>query len=163
MAHSPFSNPSKKGSSEVEAGLSITSLMDAFTIILVFLVKQYGVSVVDVAAGLTPPEAETRIHVDRILTLQVRELAPGAIGYRIGDAQTEKQEGRNSQGSYPQLTDDLRSEKELVDAVLTEEELKGAINIIGDHNITYETLIDVMKTVARAGFYKLKLVSEPAA
>jgi|SaaInl4_150m_RNA_FD_contig_111_207051_length_3351_multi_4_in_0_out_0_3 biopolymer transport protein ExbD len=154
--------PSKKSQKEVEeAELNITSLMDAFTIILVFLIKQYGTSAVDIDSTFyRPPSALSRLTVDRIMALQISERAPGVIMYRIGDALNNKTE-RKANGRYPQLRADLKSEKALVDAVLTDEKLKGAINIVGDRDITYQTVVDVMTEASVAGFYKLKLVAQP--
>ena len=155
--------PSKKSSKDdYDADLNITSLMDAFTIILVFLVKQFGSNVIEVAEGYKLPESETRLTVDRVMTLQVRELGQDIIAYRIADEQQEKIERKNANGTYSQLLDDLKEHKDLVDAVITDEELKGAINIVGDHQIRYQTVVDVMMVAARSGFYKLNLVAEPA-
>ena len=155
--------PSKKSSNEdFDADLNITSLMDAFTIILVFLVRQFGTNVVEIAEGYKLPESETRLAVDRIMTVQVREVGPDFIAYRIGDEQQEKVERKNANGTYPQLLDDLKQHKDLVDAVLTDETLRDAINIIGDHRIRYQTVMDVMMVAGRSGFSRLNLVAEPA-
>jgi len=153
--------PSKrKEKQEEEMELNITSLMDTFTIILVFLIQQYGTSAVNVADGYRPPIAETRLAADRIVALQVREAGPDIVLYRIGN-RPEKAERRNPQLGYQQLRSDLETEKQLVDASIAEEELKGAINIIGDRALSFRTLTDVMRSTAMAGFFKLKLVATP--
>ena len=157
----PFKPSSKSRKESEDSELNITSLMDAFTIILVFLIKQYGSSVVDVDSAIyRPPSALSRLAVDRIMALQIYERAPGVLMYRIGDALNNKTE-RKANGRYPQLRADLKTEKKLVDIVLTDETLKGAINIVGDKNLSYQTVVDVMTEAAVAGFYKLKLVAQP--
>jgi biopolymer transport protein ExbD len=140
--------------------LNITSLMDAFTIILIFLLKSYGTSVIEIADGYRPPVAKTRLAIDRVVSLQVRSAGNDAILYHIGD-RPEKAERKNASLGYQQLRTDLTNEKKLVDAVIAEEELKGAINIVGDQTVTFGTLIDVMKSTAGAGFFKLKLIAQP--
>lgn len=153
--------PSKrKEKDEDDAELNITSLMDAFTIILVFLIKQFGTSAIDVAAGYRPPMASTRMTIDRIVSLQVREAGREAISYRIGD-KPEKAERKDASLGYQQLRADLKAEKVFVDAALADENLKGAVNIVCDRQLAYSTLMDVMKSTAGAGFFKLKLVMQP--
>jgi biopolymer transport protein ExbD len=153
--------PSQKRPKEEEGGdINITSLMDAFTIILVFLIKQFGSSAVEVSEGYRPPVADTRLEVDRIIPLQVRQIGPEAISYAIGD-KPQKAERKDPSLGYAQLRADLKAEKPLVDAAIADEDLKGAINIVCDKSVTYSTLMDVMKSVAGSGFFKLKLVAEP--
>jgi biopolymer transport protein ExbD len=153
--------PSKKVQKEDDdAELNITSLMDAFTIILIFLLQSYGMGAVEVSEGYRPPVSKTRIEVDRILALQIREAGRDAIAYRIGES-PEVAERKHASLGYSQLRADLTNEKKMVDAALTEEELRGAINIIADRTITYGTVLEVMKSAAGAGFFQLKLVSQP--
>lgn len=134
--------------------------MDAFTIILVFLIKQFGTSAVEISAGYRPPVSNTRLAIDRILPLQVRQIGPDAISYQISD-KPEKAERKDPNVGYAQLRADLKAQKPLVDAAVVDEELKGAINIVCDKSVTYATLMDVMKSVAGSGFFKLKLIAEP--
>lgn len=153
--------PSKKRNKEEDdAELNITSLMDAFTIILIFLLKSYGTSVIDIAEGYRPPVALTRLDVDRVLALQVRIADRDAILYRIG-SHPERVERKDASRGYHQLRTDLTNEKRIVDVAITEEELRGAVNIVGDRSLTFDTLIEIMKSCAGAGFSKLKLVAQP--
>ncbi len=153
--------PSKRRAKEEEdAEMNITSLMDTFTIILVFLIRQFGTSSIEPAEGYRPPIAQTRLAVDRILTLQVKEVGRDAIGYVIG-TKPGKAERKDARLGYQQLRADLKLEKTLADASVTDESLKGAINIVCDRRLTYSTLIEVMKSTAGAGFYKLKLATQP--
>ncbi len=153
--------PSKRKAKEEEGGdINITSLMDAFTIILVFLIKQFGTSAVEISAGYRPPVSNTRLAIDRILPLQVRQIGPDAISYQISD-KPEKADRKDPNVGYAQLRADLKAQKPLVDAAVVDEELKGAINIVCDKSVTYATLMDVMKSVAGSGFFKLKLIAEP--
>jgi len=153
--------PSKrKEKEEEEADINITSLMDAFTIILVFLIKQFGSSAVEVAEAYRPPIAQTRLEIDRVLALQVREVAKDAITYRIGD-KPEKAERRNANLGFQQMKADLDAEKKVVDATITDEKLKGEINIVVDASLSYSTLMGVMQSVASARFFKIKLITQP--
>jgi biopolymer transport protein ExbD len=155
-------SPSKKRArDEEDEELNITSLMDAFTIVLIFLIKQYGASVIDIAEGYTPPTAETRLEVDRVLSVQLRPAGPeNVIAYRIG-THAEKLERKDARLGYQQLRRDLIDEKVMVDAVIADENLKGAINLVGDRNLRYDTVMDIMQAAAGAGFFKLKLVAQP--
>ena len=156
----PLYPSKKKNKVEEDAELNITSLMDAFTIILIFLLKSYGSSVIDVADGYRAPTAETRLEVDRIIALQVREGGRDAIYFRIGDRE-EKAERLDPNLGYQMLLADLKTEKRLSDATISEEELKGAINIVANPNVTYGTILKVMQSSASAGFFKLKLIAQP--
>lgn len=153
--------PSKRKQKEDDdTELNITSLMDAFTIILIFLLKSYGTSAIEIAEGYRPPVSQTRLEVDAILALQVREAGRDAIAYRIGE-NPEKLERKDANIGYSQLRADLTAEKRIVDAALTDESLRGAINIAADRTVTYGTILEIMKSAAGAGFFQLKLVSQP--
>jgi len=157
----PGMSPSKrKGKQDAAVELNITSLMDAFTIVLIFLIKQYGSNVIDVAEGYKPPTAETRLAVDRVLALQVKQVGNNVIRYRIG-SHPQKSERKDPRVGYAQLRRDLTDEKVLVDAALSDENLKGAVNIVGDASIEFSTVMDIMQSAAGAGFFKLKLVAQP--
>ncbi len=158
----PGMSPSKKRPrDDIDEELDITSLMDAFTIVLVFLIKQYGASVIDVAEGYVPPKAETRITVDRVLTVQVRPAGPqNVIAYRVG-THPEKMERLDARLGYSQLRRDLTDEKVLVDATIADEALKGALNILGHKALRYDTIMKLMEASANSGFFQLKLVAQP--
>ena len=136
---------------EDDKDLDITSLMDAMTIVLVFLLKQYGSNVVEIADGYKLPKAETRLEVEEMMQLQVR-----------GVGKPEQTVRRGQDGSYSTFVKAMKEHKKIVDAAMAaDEEQRGAINVIGDGSLDYEMLLDVMKSCAVAGFYKIKLIAEP--
>ena len=151
----------RRAKDEDDGDLNITSLMDAMTIVLVFLLKQYGTNVVELAEGYKLPNAASRLVVDEMMQVQVRTPGPGVLTYRVAD-QPEQSVRRGPDGSYTRFVTDLRNHKKIVDAAMTPDDpLRGAINVIGDQTLNYEMLVDVMKTCAVAGFYKIKLIAEP--
>ncbi|MDP6124132.1 MAG: biopolymer transporter ExbD [Candidatus Latescibacteria bacterium] len=146
---------------EDDKDLDITSLMDAMTIVLVFLLKQYGSNVVEIADGYKLPKAETRLEVEEMMQLQVRGVGKGLLTYRIADM-PEQTVRRGQDGSYSTFVKAMKEHKKIVDAAMAaDEEQRGAINVIGDGSLDYEMLLDVMKSCAVAGFYKIKLIAEP--
>ena len=69
---------------------------------------------------------------------------------------------RGQDGSYSTFVKAMKEHKKIVDAAMAaDEEQRGAINVIGDGSLDYEMLLDVMKSCAVAGFYKIKLIAEP--
>ncbi|MBL8027752.1 MAG: biopolymer transporter ExbD [Fibrobacteres bacterium] len=163
-----FSKRRKRGNSE--AKLNITSMMDMFTIILVFLLKSFSAQgqLVAPAKGLTIPQAT------------VDSTAVQAIGIEISMDHKEK-DGKMRQGKVqvegkfivmtnevkdsksfliPQLEEALKNyaEQARKASELFKEEFKGDVNIQADSAVSYDILTKVMFTCGQSGFPNMQMV-----
>jgi biopolymer transport protein ExbD len=140
--------------------LNITSMMDMFTIILVFLLKSYSAEgqLVTPAAGLEIPKSITEIAAKRPpveIKVSQEEIAVGDQVVAVVKDEINKKEM-----VIQNLVDILKKEKE--SAIKTAEaegkEFKGELMIQGDKNMSYKLLTKVMYSCGQAGYAKQNFV-----
>lgn len=136
--------------------LNITSMMDMFTIILVFLLKSYSAEgqLVTPAAGLEIPVSKTDISAKRPPV----EIKVSQDEIAVGDkvvAQVKEEINRKEMVIQP-LVEILKKEKEA--AMKTAEDFKGELMIQGDKNMSYKLLTKVMYSCGQAGYAKQNFV-----
>lgn len=168
--------PGKKQRREAgEAGLTITSLMDAMTIILCFLLKSYSVTDVTVTASdeLQIPassalqEIKTSVQlvvsrkgilVDGEPAVAVEEVLDddGQPTYQV--AESEKK-GQLITELYDILLDKAEEQKEIAAQTgLEEAEFKGQILLQCDRKLPFALIREVMYTAGQAQFGEFKFV-----
>ena len=147
---------SKKGNTK----LNITSMMDMFTIILVFLLKSFSAEgqLVTPAKGLTIPTSTIESAAKRGVELTVGRKSISVEGKEIMRTQeASKTKGYMLQKLYDELS--LRAEEEKKSL---EEygggEFKGDVNIQGDLSTKYELLTKIMYTCGQSGYPNMNLV-----
>ncbi|MCK5131229.1 MAG: biopolymer transporter ExbD [Candidatus Sabulitectum sp.] len=132
--------------------LSLTSMIDMFTILLVFLLKSYSADgqLVTVSDQLTLPKAKIEKKVELKLEIQVNNSVIVVDGDPIV---TVNQELLSSGNSIPVLVTRLRDHLEysrLTRGTLTEDDMK--VNIQGDVGIPAILLQRVMASCSEAGY-----------
>jgi biopolymer transport protein ExbD len=160
---------------ETEAGLTITSLMDAMTIILCFLLKSYEATDVTVAASdelKIPPSSALQavkksvalvvsqkgILVDGTPVVEVEELLDDAGNPTYQVAESEKK-GQLITELYDELLDKAEEQKDLAAQIGTEEAaFKGQILLQCDKNLPFSLIREVMYTAGQAQFGEFKFV-----
>ncbi len=161
--------------------LQLTSLMDALMIIVVFLLKSYGISSMNIAQdaqlqlpvsrapeafgeGLTLMVARDRIVVDGQPVVQFTGN-PEERTFQLPEGTVEN--GGNERGILP-LFEALQKKKadfELLasrspDPTSALKQWKGEIMVQADKGVPYEILRRVMFTAGRAGYQKFRLTVE---
>lgn len=138
--------------------LDITSLLDILVIMLVFLLKSFNASELEVTPvpNLTIPHSESRSFGHRAIQIQVNSNREVFINnQKIGNIQGKASE-------IPFLKEKLSELKLLEenDKNLTEADKKKnqIINIILDEKLSYKIMEQVMHTSAVAGFSQFKFV-----
>jgi biopolymer transport protein ExbD len=162
-----FSKRRKRGSGE--ARLNITSMMDMFTIILVFLLKSFSAQgqLVAPAKGLTIPGATVDSTAVQAIGIEVSmdHLEGGKM--RQGKVQVEGKfvimtnEVKESKSFLiPQLDEVLKNyaEQARKASEIFKEELKGDVNIQADTSVSYDILTKIMFTCGQAGFPNMQMV-----
>ncbi|MBF0432731.1 MAG: biopolymer transporter ExbD [Fibrobacteria bacterium] len=143
-----------------EAKLNITSMMDMFTIILVFLLKSYSAEgqLVTPAAGLEIPSSKTEIPASRPpveVKVSAREIA---VGNQVVADVPEVLAAKDM--SIKNLVAVLKKEKENAELLAESlgEEFKGELVIQGDKKMPYKLLTRVMYSCGQAGYSKQNFV-----
>lgn len=162
MALSRLTRQNRKSRRSADATLNITSMMDMFTIILVFLLKSFSTQgqLVTPATGLLLP------------TSSVERNAPAGLGVQITNTSIAVEEQVVVQGErFEQLATQQDFLIEPLHAVLQKYALEaqrtaelfnqpfsGEIAIQGDVDVPYRILTRVMYTCGQAGFPAMNLV-----
>ena len=146
--------------------LTLNSMMDMMTIILVFLLKSYGeeplVILPNTDVPLTvleaTPEDTTVITVNKEGIFMVRERILEIEGGKV--SATFKKGGESGLIIEP-LEAALRREAETLksNAMQTGDTFKGDITIIADQSVNYRLLVEVMQTAIGAEFKQFRFAA----
>jgi biopolymer transport protein ExbD len=153
--------------------LNIVAMVDVMTIVLVFLLKSYQASAVNVNMGpdLAIPRSTAQLHPQENITVTVslrevtvndRKVAEIHDG-RIPAA--AKEGGREDAFLVAPVHDALKREVDRQKAVARwnpGSPFTGRINLVADRKIPYRTLMEVLYTAGQAelGQYKLMVLRE---
>jgi biopolymer transport protein ExbD len=160
MSISRFMNKSDK-----PPGLMLTSLLDMFTIILIFLIVSFEAE--DQEFELNPdvdlPESSSRSVFKPAVNLTVTEdsvIVSKSELIGIDDIQSKPE--YFEQGQIPPLVDKLEDE---YDAFLAKKQEEGEENpeaimvVQADQSLSYDTLYLILRSASVAGFSKYRLAT----
>lgn len=143
--------------------LNITSMMDMFTIILVFLLKSYSTQgqLITPAEGLMLPKSEIERGAKQALSVKISqntiavedEIVVGRQGFE--DLLSQKE------FLIPSLHNILKKHEEEArkSSEMFGKEFSGEITIQGDKDIPYNVITRVMYTCGQAGFPVMNLIA----
>ena len=142
-----------------EARLQLTSMMDMFTIILVFLLKTYSThgQLINPSQDLTLPSSITQQMPE--LGLDVTVSSDWIL---VNGKPVVKTSNLESMGGYiiPGLQEELfryAREAEKMEE-LYGAKFSGKVTIQGDKNLPYRTLIKVMATCGQSDYPNMRLI-----
>jgi len=151
--------------------LNITAMMDMMTIILVFLLKSYQASTINVTmtADLTVPQSTTQlIPQDNIgLSISMKEILIGernVVDIQNGIIPAAVKEGGRADSFYvAAVYEALKKEvdkQKYIAQYNKNAPFSGRINVVADRKITYRTLMEVLYTAGQAelGEYKFMVM-----
>lgn len=144
-----------------EAKLNITSMMDMFTIILVFLLKNFSTegAIVTPADNLTLPESTIEKRAKESLSVKVARTTITVENNLVLDEQLFAQLLQQKDFMIKPLYDVLLkySEEAKKMSEISGKEFSGEITIQGDVEIPYNVLTRVMYTCGQAGYPNMNL------
>ncbi|MEZ4235972.1 MAG: biopolymer transporter ExbD [Myxococcota bacterium] len=160
-----------------DAGLSITSLMDMMTIILVFLLTNYSANVLPVQPSdnfrlpLSTAQGDLRVTATIIVTREavfvdgqrVLSLGPGTEpGVDLAVPDAEKQDG-TVPAVYDPLVAEVAAMRQLPAGEDGEPAFRGEILMQLDRRTPFAVVRDLMKTAGAAGFgtFRFVVVADP--
>jgi biopolymer transport protein ExbD len=151
--------------------LNIVAMMDMMTIILVFLLKSYQASTLNVnmSADLTIPASTTQLQPQEniSITLSMSELAVNdraVLPLERGVIPPKYKDGRKVEAFYVgPIYDALKKEvdkQKYIAQYNKNAPFSGRINVVADKKITYRTLMEVLYTAGQAelGEYKFMVM-----
>ena len=149
----------RRGGDEVK--LNITSMMDMFTIILVFLIKNFSTegAIVMPANNLTLPKSSVERQAKESLSVKVARNTIMVENNLVLDTNDYKQLAEQKEFMIQQLHDVLvkYSEEAKKMSKVSGKEFSGQITIQGDTEIPYNILTRVMYTCGQAGYPNMNL------
>ncbi len=151
--------------------LNIVAMMDMMTIILVFLLKSYQTSAINVNLGadLAIPQSTTHLHPQENITITVssREVAVNdrrVVGVESGLIPAAAKEGSRADAFYVgPIYDALKKEvdkQKYIARYNKDAPFAGRLNVVVDRRIPYRTLMEVLYTAGQAelGEYKFMVL-----
>jgi len=151
--------------------LNIVAMMDMMTIILVFLLKSYQASTLNVNMGadLTIPASSTQLQPQEniSITISQSELAVNdraVLPLEAGAIPAKYKDGRRAEAFYVgSIYDALKKEvdkQKYIAQYNKNAAFAGRVNVIADKKITYRTLMEVLYTAGQAelGEYKFMVM-----
>jgi biopolymer transport protein ExbD len=151
--------------------LNIVAMMDMMTIILVFLLKSYQASAINVNMNeqLTIPQSTTQLHPQENITVTVSTKEVAVNERKVVDVQggvipaSAKEGGRADAFYVGAIYDALKKEVEKQKTIARynkDAPFTGRVNVVADKKIPYRTLMEVLYTAGQAelGEYKFMVL-----
>jgi biopolymer transport protein ExbD len=154
----------KRGLAAEEMSLQITSMADIFMILLVFLLKGYATSAVNLtpAAGLLLPEAQAQTAAVEALKLEISEtavLVEGTPATALKGFQYESKELQTN-GTLRSLNDALKKQRDRqlqIAKVNSDVKVDPKIMVVADQRAPYQLIKSVLASAAVNGYTDFKL------
>ncbi|MCU0661408.1 MAG: biopolymer transporter ExbD [Myxococcota bacterium] len=148
--------------------LMITSLMDAFTIILVFLLKSFGADPVQIRESddLRLPRTTSSKNLEDAVVISISSKAIQVDDRKVADLrngmvdESLKRDGADGlliNPLYDQLKEKVQHLKMV--AARTGSEFKGKALIVGDKGTNYRVITEVLYTAGQAEFNNFLFVA----
>ena len=143
------------------AGLMLTSLVDMFTIIVIFLLQNFSANgeILFMTKDIKLPDAIHGVQLERAPVISVSESSVTYDGKQI--AVTDDL-GKGDVLNIPELEDVLRDEKrryEQIHANDPEHPFKGLVNVQADRKIPFKVIKRVMFACNQSGFSNINFAA----
>jgi biopolymer transport protein ExbD len=151
--------------------LNIVAMMDMMTIILVFLLKSYQTSAIDVnmSPDLAIPASTTQLHPQENVTVTVsmKEVAVNdraVLAIEGGVIPRGAKEGGRADAFYvAAIHDALKKEvdkQKYIARYNRDAPFTGRVNVVADRRVPYRTLMEILYTAGQAelGEYKFMVL-----
>jgi biopolymer transport protein ExbD len=147
--------------------LNITAMMDMMSILLVFMLKNWSVSISNIQVSeLEPPKSSIELTLADALKVQVTSNAvivegEAVVPIRRGAVDPSyKPKGANDYDIAPlEAIAQKHANREKKIASMRGEEWKGELSLIADKNTPYRLITEVLYSVGQAGFRNYRLVT----
>lgn len=152
-----------RGGDDDGGSLSMNSMMDMMTIILVFLLKSYGEEPLVVLPNTDVPISVAEVTPEDMTVITVNKEGIFLVRERVLDIENGKVSGNFKKGGesgliIEPLEEALRKEVEKLKSIAqaSGRTFEGDMTIIADQATNYRLLVEVMKTAIGAEFKKFR-------
>lgn len=164
MAHAPTKRRALRGKRPSLLVLNITSMLDMFTILILFLLKSYSAEgvILTIPADLHLPYSSTQAVPEPGLIIELTQDTLVVDGVAI-DIDLEQVETSNSliiQPLYEHLMNRVRRYEEIA-SVNPDASFTGQMVLEGDRDIPFRLLKKILYTCGQAGFINQSLAVFP--
>jgi biopolymer transport protein ExbD len=162
MANPRLARQARKARGGSDVKLNITSMMDMFTIILVFLLKSFSTQgqLVTPATGLLLPTSSVERAAEEALSVKVSRNSIAVEDRQVVDSIAFARILEQQEFMIPALHETLRefAEQARNAAERFGKEFSGEITIQGDVEVPYKVLTRIMYTCGQAGYPVMNLI-----
>lgn len=133
------------------AGLMLTSMVDMFTLLVIFLLSNFSASgdLLLSAKDIHLPTAVSTSELERSVVVAVSPLSVSVEGVKVGDsAELLKDEDPR----IAEMTDKLLEHKRVVTQLMGADKFKGNIIIQADGEVDFKLVKKVMYSATEAGY-----------
>ena len=151
----------RRGKKPEESSFNITSLMDALTIILIFLLKSYGSDPMQVPQKkneLMVPKSDTMSNMAECVDIQISRTSIVVKGKKVVTLTNKQISSQDAPDGFiikglKDRLDDLRN-KEIEQKQEKAAKFQGEAFIAADSQIPWKLVDQVLKTAVRAKYYR---------
>jgi len=150
-----FGNKFNKGKHATNVELNLTSMIDVFVLLVIFLIQQFSADgdLLFMTDRIKMPEAANYEQLERAPVIQVSSEDISIEGARV--AQVADIEGEEY-WNIPALEEKLRDQKKAFEVVRgSGEDFKGDINIQADKAVPFKIIKRVMYSANQAGYFNI--------
>jgi biopolymer transport protein ExbD len=148
----------RRNKKEEQGALNLTSLMDVVSIIVVYLLKNYGADPVVImpTAGQKVPMSQADSPIQDGIPVYIAERSITFGSKKIvqidenGDIEQGAVQNHLIGPLYDAMAEEADKAKQM--AASTNTEWSGRVILVGDQTLKFSTLVDVMYTAGRAEF-----------
>jgi biopolymer transport protein ExbD len=163
MAYNPrLARQARKARGSGDVKLNITSMMDMFTIILVFLLKSYSTEgqLVTPATGLLLPTSSVERTAKEALCVKISNNNVSVENTIVLDEKSYQEVMSQKDFMIPKLHEVLTkyAEEAQKTAEMFGKDFSGEITIQGDIGIPYKLLTRIMYTCGQSGYPVMNLI-----
>jgi biopolymer transport protein ExbD len=148
------------GGRKLSADLNLTSLIDVFSVIILFLVSTFSATgeIFLINKDITLPSAQHAFMFQRSPIVTVRETGVVLEGAGVGSNIGIEEKIEDLDWELPQMKQRLRSYKEFFEAAAAGVPFPGRVIVQADKDISFLYLKRVMYTLVSEGYTNIDLV-----
>ncbi|MCL2325895.1 MAG: biopolymer transporter ExbD [Proteobacteria bacterium] len=163
LARAAARRKERRGGPDSKSGLSMNSLMDMMTIILVFLLKSYGEDPIVVLPNTDVPISIAQVTPEDMTVLTINKEGIFMVRQRVVELEEGRVPGNFKKGGEGGLIIEplevaLRqeAERQRTFAMATGSTFEGDMTIVADQVTNYRLLVEVMQTAIGADFKRFR-------
>lgn len=144
-------NMKSRGKRAQFAALMLTSMVDMFTLLVIFLLSNFSASgdLLLSAKDIKLPLAKATTELERAVVIAVSSSTVAVEGEKVGDTEELM---RSEDPRIPEMTDKLLERKRVVTQLMGPDKFKGDVIIQCDGEIDFKMVKKVMYSATEAGY-----------